>query len=62
MLNGRTFGCAVALSAVLSSALASQQTDSSRLSLERIFNSDEFIPERLGPVRWLSNAAAYIKL
>jgi len=62
MLNSRVLGCAVALSAVLTTALASQQTDSSRLSLERIFKSDEFIPERLGPVRWLSNAAAYIKL
>jgi dipeptidyl-peptidase 4 len=62
MLKSRTFGCAVALSAVLCTALASQQTDSSQLSLERIFNSDEFVPERLGPVRWLSNAAAYIKL
>ena len=62
MLNSRTFGCAVALSAVLSSALASQQTDSTRLSIERIFNSDEFVPERLGPVRWLSDAPAYIKL
>ncbi len=62
MLKSRTFGCAVALSAVLSTALASQQTDSSRLSLERIFKSDEFVPERLGPVRWLSDAAAYIKL
>lgn len=61
MLNSRTFGCAAVLSALLSTALASQQTDSSRLSLERIFNSDEFVPERLGPVRWLSNAA-YIKL
>ena len=62
MLNSRTFGCAVALTTFLSTALASQQTDSSRLSLERIFKSDEFVPERLGPVRWLSNAAAYIKL
>src|ERR671917_780823 len=62
MLNSRAFGCAIALSAFLSTPLASQQTDSSHLSLERIFNSDEFVPERLGPVRWLSNAAAYIKL
>jgi dipeptidyl-peptidase-4 len=62
MPNSRVLGCAVALSAVLSTALASQQTDSSRLSLERIFKSDEFVPERLGPVRWLSDAAAYIKL
>ena len=62
MLKSRTFGFAVVLSAVLSTGLASQQTDSSQLSPERIFNSDEFVPERIGPVRWLSNAAAYIKL
>jgi dipeptidyl-peptidase 4 len=62
MLNSRMFGCAIALSAFLATALASQQTDSSQLSLERIFDSNEFVPERLGPVRWLSNAAAYIKL
>jgi dipeptidyl-peptidase-4 len=62
MLNSRTFGCAVALSACLSTTLASQQADSSQLSLERIFNSPDFVPERLGPVRWMSNAPAYIKL
>src|SRR5687767_6345137 len=62
MLNSRMLGCAVALSACLSTMLASAQSVSSRLSLERIFNSDEFVPARLGPVRWLSNAPAYIKL
>ncbi len=62
MLISRAFGFAAVLSAILSTALASQQTDSSRLSLERIFNSDDFAPERLGPVRWLGNAAAYAKL
>jgi dipeptidyl-peptidase 4 len=62
MLNSRTFGCAVALSACLSTTLASQQADSSQLSLERIFNSPDFVPERLGPVRWMSNAPEYIKL
>jgi dipeptidyl-peptidase-4 len=62
MLNSRTFGCAVALSACLSTTLASQQADSSQLSLERIFNSPDFVPERLGPVRWMSNAPAYIRL
>ncbi|HJR15252.1 MAG TPA: DPP IV N-terminal domain-containing protein, partial [Gemmatimonadales bacterium] len=62
MLNSRAFGFAVALSAFISTALASQQSDSSRLTLERIFSSDEFVPERLGPVRWLDNAPAYVKL
>jgi dipeptidyl-peptidase-4 len=39
-----------------------QQADSSLLSLDRIFNSPEFAPEQLGPVRWLHNAAAYVRL
>src|SRR5687768_1857811 len=51
-----------ALALALLSPLSAQQADSSLLSLERIFNSPEFAPERLGPVRWLDNAAAYVKL
>ncbi len=62
MLSSRTFGFVFAFSLFLSPALVSQQADSSQLSLERIFNSPEFAPERLGPVRWLDNAAAYVKL
>ena len=60
MSNTRLLATFFAL--VLAPSLAGQQTDSSALTLERIFNSDEFAPERLGPVRWLDNAAAYIKL
>ncbi len=62
MLNSRMFGFVIAFSVFLSTAPVAQQADSSQLSLERIFSSDEFVPERLGPVRWLSNVAAYIKL
>ncbi len=62
MLNSRMFGFVTAFSVFLSTAPVAQQADSSQLSLERIFSSDEFVPERLGPVRWLSNVAAYIKL
>ncbi len=47
---------------VSSALLAQQAQDSSVLTLERIFNSEEFSPERLGPVRWMENAPAYIKL
>jgi dipeptidyl-peptidase 4 len=32
------------------------------LSLDRLFNSTEFTPERLGPIRWLDNSSAYVKL
>ena len=38
------------------------QTDSSTLTLDRIYDSDEFKPEALGGARWLPNAAAYVKL
>jgi dipeptidyl-peptidase 4 len=62
MLSTRVISCLIALSIFILSALSAQEPDPSLLSLERIFNSDEFTPERLGPVRWLDNAAAYIKL
>jgi dipeptidyl-peptidase 4 len=52
---------AVAL-AVLTSQLYAQTPDSSLLTLERIFSSEEFSPEQLGRVRWLEKQAAYIKL
>jgi dipeptidyl-peptidase 4 len=62
MLTPRLLSCLIALLIFLFSALSAQQADSSLLTLERIFSSDEFTPERLGPVRWLDNAAAYVKL
>ena len=43
-------------------SLAAQQADSSLLTLNRIFDSKDFAPERLGPVRWLEGQAAYVKL
>ena len=45
-------------------ALPAQEpvADSSLLSLDRIFNSDEFKPERLDQVRWLADRPAYLKL
>ena len=61
MLTSRLAGFLL-ISVLLAPAVTAQQADSSRLSLERIFNSIDFMPERLGPVRWLSNAPAYIKL
>ena len=38
------------------------QADSSTLTLDRIFASDEFQPEFLGGARWLENQPAYVKL
>ncbi len=62
MPNIRLLSALLVLTGTLTAALPAQEPDSSLLSLERIFNSAEFAPERLGPVRWLENASAYIKL
>jgi dipeptidyl-peptidase-4 len=62
MLNPRVLSCLIALLIFVFPALSAQQPDSSLLSLDRIFNSEEFTPERLGPVRWMDNEAAYLKL
>ena len=43
-------------------ALAGQSPDSSLLTLDRLFDSDEFAPDFLGAVRWIEGAAAYTKL
>lgn len=40
----------------------SQTTDASKLSLERIFSSNDFQPERFGGFRWLKNGDSYAKL
>jgi dipeptidyl-peptidase-4 len=47
---------------LFSSRLEAQGADPSVLTLERIFNSKEFLPEQVGQVRWLEKDAAYIKL
>lgn len=39
-----------------------QNTDSSILTLERLFNSNEFVSERLGPARWLIDGSGYLIL
>ncbi|MGZ8398862.1 MAG: S9 family peptidase [Gemmatimonadales bacterium] len=62
MFKAKYLPALLAFSCLLVSALSAQQADSSLLSLERIFSSDEFTPERLGPVHWLDNAAAYTRL
>jgi dipeptidyl-peptidase-4 len=47
---------------MLCASLAAQTPDSSLLTLDRIYHSDEFAPEPLGDVRWLPGAAAYTRV
>ena len=54
----RSFASALALMLLFSCTLAAQDS----LSLDRIFNSEEFAPEQLGRVRWLEKEPAYVKL
>jgi dipeptidyl-peptidase 4 len=51
-----------ALGLVLAPPLPAQTADSSLVTLERLFDSEEFAPEFLGRVRWLDGQAAYTKL
>src|SRR5512136_1485339 len=46
------------------SGLAAQDAASSsgRLTLDRIFASREFAPERFGPARWMNDGASYTTL
>src|SRR5580765_2709914 len=52
----------IAVGLCLPGALPAQTSDSSRVTLDRLFESDEFAPEYLGEVRWLEGEAAYTKL
>jgi dipeptidyl-peptidase 4 len=58
----RSLGAAMVLGVRLSTALPAQGPDSSLVTLDRVFNSDEFAPERPGAVRWLDGQAAYTRL
>ena len=58
MLRAHPLVSAFALSLLCSSTLAAQDS----LTLEGIFNSGDFVPEQLGPVRWLDQEAAYVRL
>ncbi|MHC4242346.1 MAG: DPP IV N-terminal domain-containing protein [Planctomycetota bacterium] len=44
------------------SVLAEEASDPSLLTLERIFSSDEFKPEKFGPARWLEDGSGYTTL
>jgi dipeptidyl-peptidase-4 len=50
------------LLAVTTSPLSAQQTDSSLLTLERIYDSGEFNPQFPGALRWMPDGNAYTKL
>ncbi len=41
---------------------SAQVADAELLSLEKIFSSPDFFPERLGTVQWLSDGSGYTKL
>ncbi len=47
---------------MLCASLAAQTPDSSLLTLDRIYHSDEFAPEPLGDVRWLPGEPAYTRV
>ena len=58
MCWSRRFASTVTLSLLFSSTLAAQDS----LTIDRIFTSNEFVPEQLGRVRWLDQEAAYVRL
>ncbi len=64
MSHLRALTSGVALSLSVCAALTAQEpaADSSLVTLDRLFDSEDFTPERLGQVRWLQGQAAYLKL
>jgi dipeptidyl-peptidase-4 len=47
---------------VLAMPAAAQQPDSSLLTVQRIYGSPEFAPERFGPARWVDSGQGYTTL
>src|SRR5215211_5522262 len=58
----RCFWSALALGLFAARALAAQSSDSSLVTLDQLFDSDEFAPDFLGAVRWIEGEAAYTRL
>ncbi|MDZ7291450.1 MAG: S9 family peptidase [candidate division KSB1 bacterium] len=52
----------VLLIALNYSPAPAQEADSTLLTVERIFSSRDFAPERFGPARWLNDGAGYTTL
>ena len=53
---------AVVILAAGAGSLNAQDRDASLLTLDRIFNSREFLPDFFGPARWLSDGSGYTTL
>ncbi len=53
---------AIVILAAGAGSLNAQDRDASLLTLDRIFNSREFLPDFFGPARWLSDGSGYTTL
>lgn len=62
MLISRIFRCVLVLPLVAAGLARAQQTDSSTLTLERVFQGDEFNPQFPGAIRWMRDGDTYTKL
>jgi len=60
--RNKTCGIFLTLLLIVCSNLTGKQDDSTKLTLERIFSSDEFSQERFGPARWLKDGSGYTTL
>ncbi len=60
--RNKTCGIFLTLLLIVCSNLLGKQDDSSKLTLERIFSSDEFSQEKFGPARWLKDGSGYTTL
>lgn len=58
-LASRRARVAALLALALAPALAAQQADPARLTVQRIYGSPEFRAETFGPARWLDGGVAY---
>jgi dipeptidyl-peptidase-4 len=55
-------GIFLTLLLIVCSNLTGKRDDSAKLTLERIFRSDEFSQEKFGPARWLKDGSGYTTL
>lgn len=62
MLISRIFRSLLVLPLVAAGLARAQQTDSSTLTLERVFQGDEFNPQFPGAIRWMRDGDTYTKL
>lgn len=60
--RNKTCGIFLTLLLVVCSNLLGKQEDSAKLTLERIFSSNEFSQERFGQARWLKDGSGYTTL